>query len=224
MEPRKDELERFKTEINLTEFAASKGYVLDTKESYSNIVVMKSDNDKINISKGNDGHWIYFSWHQEKGGSIIDFVQHLESKNIGHIRKDLRPWIGVDGIKPVIPKTSFKSNVQLVLKDREKVLELYSKFKAAMSHPYLASRAISENTLSDSRFQGRVFIDQKMNAIFPHMDKMGLSGFEIKNNDFTGFSRHGEKSVWMSNCFTNDIYTVICETAIDALSYHQLHQ
>jgi hypothetical protein len=49
-----EELERFKTSINLNEFAASPGYAMDSKESWRNSAVMRHpDGDKI-INAKND--------------------------------------------------------------------------------------------------------------------------------------------------------------------------
>jgi hypothetical protein len=55
------ELDRFKTEINLSHFAASRGYTLDKRESSRNSAVMRhADGDKIIIAREGQ-HWIYFS-------------------------------------------------------------------------------------------------------------------------------------------------------------------
>ena len=72
------------------------------------------------------------------------------------------------------------------------------------------------------RFKGKIFKDSHNNACFPHIDKKGLSGIELKNNEYIGFTKNGEKAVWLSNCYKGDNRLVICESAIDALSYHQL--
>ena len=46
------ELERFKSQINLSEFAASRGYALDRRESSRNSAVMRHpDADKIIIAQ-----------------------------------------------------------------------------------------------------------------------------------------------------------------------------
>ena len=74
-----DELEDFKTEINLTEYAAGQGYVLDRRASSRNSAVMRRDDgDKVMIARGQDRHWIYFSVRDDAdNGTIIDFVQNL---------------------------------------------------------------------------------------------------------------------------------------------------
>jgi hypothetical protein len=56
---RDPELEKFKTEINLSEYAASRGYALIPRESSRASVAMRhADGDKIIIARGEDGHWI----------------------------------------------------------------------------------------------------------------------------------------------------------------------
>jgi hypothetical protein len=45
----------------------------------------------------------------------------------------------------------------------------------------------------------------------------------MKNVGFTGFPSGSEKALWTSNASEDDRRLVICESAIDALSYHALH-
>lgn len=89
-------------------------------------------------------------------------------------------------------------------------------------HPYLLSRGISADTLSDPRFAGMIRQDNRGNAVFPHYDSTGLSGYELKNEDFTGFSRGGEKRVWFSANLGSAERVVVVESAIDALSHADL--
>jgi len=92
----RDELERFKIDINLTEYAATEGYQLDRRASSRNSVVMRPPGgDKIVIARGEDPHWVYFSVRDDTdNGSIIDFIQHRRRCSIGEVRRELRPWIG----------------------------------------------------------------------------------------------------------------------------------
>ena len=51
----RDELERFKTAINLTEYAASQGYQLDKRASSRNSVVMRHPaGDKVVIARNDN--------------------------------------------------------------------------------------------------------------------------------------------------------------------------
>ena len=65
--------------------------------------------------------------------------------------------------------------------------------------------------------------DFRSNAIFPHADKDGPCGYEIKNEGFTGFARGGEKGLSFSAIKSTDTALVIAESGIDALSHAALH-
>ena len=218
------ELECFKTEINLTEYAAAQGYLLDRKESSRNSVSMRNpvSGDKIIIARGQDDHWIYFSVRDDRdNGSIIDFVQKRQGGSLGVVRKVLRVWLGTGYPKPA--PDAFIPRVEKTTRDKQSVIAKFNRMRNVEEHPYLKTRAVGKEILSLERFYGRVRIDQRGNAVFPHFDRQGLCGFEIKNKDFTGFSPGGEKGLWESHVFPKDNRLVIAESAIDALSFHALH-
>ena len=75
------------------------------------------------------------------------------------------------------------------------------------------------NVLSSPRFTGRVRVDRRGNAVFPHFDVSGLCGYEIKNQGFTGFAAGGKKGLWFSHSRPSDRRLVLAESAIDALSH-----
>ncbi|MGK7916370.1 MAG: toprim domain-containing protein [Prochloraceae cyanobacterium] len=111
---------------------------------------------------------------------------------------------------------------QPVTGDRLSVIKAVSGFRVAHEHPYLEKRGIERSTVTSARFMGTVAIDDLGNAIFPHYDQDGLTGYSMKNNNFTGFSSGGTKALWQSNHQKSDRQLLITESAIDALSYHQL--
>lgn len=216
------ELDRFKTEINLSAYAAAQGYVLLKKESSRNSVAMKHSNgDKIIIARGPDQHWVYFSLRDERDhGSIIDFVQQRQGGSLGHVRKRLREWTG--GQAPCPAPELFATEVRPSTPDRQAVIAAWARMRPVEEHPYLKSRGLGKEITDHPRFVGTLKMDQRGNAVFPHYDQEGLCGYEIKNRAFTGFSPGGEKSLWLSQCFAGDDTLVITESAIDALSFHGL--
>ena len=166
MEKRNDELDQFKTRINLAEYAASQGYQLDRRESSRNSAVMRreSDNDKIIIATDTDGHGVYFSVRDKQdNGSIVDFVQRRKGWNLGQTRKELRPWLGVEPVPERIKKPEPSS------KDRQAAMGAFAQMQPqpAGGHPYLLSRGINSETLADPRFVGMIRADQRGNAVFP---------------------------------------------------------
>lgn len=221
-----EELERFKKEINLSEFAASRGYALDRRESSRNSAVMRHPNgDKIVIA-GNEasGDWMYFSIRDDRNnGTIIDFVQHLDGVSLGRVRQILRSWMGSP--RPAgIQLSMFVKDLEPVSHDRAAVVAVWERAKNCFALPYLASRGLGPDVLMLPRFSGRVRVEsQYSNVLFAHYDKGGLCGYEIKNKGFTGFAPGGVKGLWYSQALPTDRQLVFTESGIDALSYHVLH-
>ena len=93
---RSEELEQFKQQINLADYAQSQGYQLDRKKSSQKCLVLKDNQgDKILVGLDQtDNHYFYYSVRDDRdAGSIIDFVQRRKNLNLGEVRKELRPWI-----------------------------------------------------------------------------------------------------------------------------------
>jgi hypothetical protein len=215
-------LESFKT-IDLRAYAAAHGYEFDRKESWRGSSVMRHPNgDKVIIKRGTDGHYVYFSVRTGQGdsGTIIDFIQHRQGFSLGALRKELRSWLG----QPPVPVPDFLP-LRATARDRLKVEAAFAKTRDAVVHPYLEDeRAIPGFLMRDPRFKGRIRIDRRGNAIFPHFDFEGLCGYEIKNRGFTGFSPGGTKGLWRSRMLDEDSRLVFAESAIDALSYAVLFE
>jgi Protein of unknown function (DUF3991)/Toprim-like len=213
------ELESFKTNIDIRAYAAGQGYQLDGKASWRGSSVMRHpvSDDKVIIKRGHDGHYVYFSVRDDRdNGTIIDFVQNRQRLTLGTVRKELRPWIG----QPPVPVPSFPA-LPKTEKDRMKVEAAYARMQDAVNgHPYLErERALPGALLALDRFAGRVRIDARGNAVFPHFDQDGLSGYELKNTGFTGFASGGTKALWLSQRLPDDNRLVFTEGAIDALSH-----
>jgi hypothetical protein len=211
------ELESFKNDIDLRAYAASQGYAIDARESWRGSAVMRhAAGDKIIIKRDADGHFVYFSVRDDGDhGTIIDFAKRRLGLSLGAVRKELRPWIGMAPSAlppyPALPK---------VAKDRLRVYREFARMLDAPLHPYLEKeRGIPAELLASERFIGRIKLDARGNAVFPHFDADGLSGFELKNRNFTGFATGGVKALWVSNTRNDDDCMVFCESAIDALSH-----
>ncbi len=219
---RKEELEKFKTEINLVEYAQSQGYQYITSESSCNSAILRHQNgDKIVVATDTDGHGVYFSVRDDAdNGTIIDFVQNRQNVRLTGVRKELRDWLNEARLQP--SKFRSRDKPQPISRDRLSVIKAVSNFQVAEEHPYLEQRGIKQSILKSDRFMGTVAIDDLGNAIFPHYDRDGLTGYSMKNSNFTSFSPGGTKALWQSNQQPGDRLLVITETAIDALSYHQL--
>lgn len=216
------ELEKFKTEIDLRAFAASHGFVLDRKESWAGSAVMRHPNhDKIVIKRdAASGHYVYFSVRDDSdNGTVVDFAMRQLGVSLGAARKALRTFIGLPS--PIISPYPLLLRID---KDRIRVERAFAQMITATRHPYLeAERAIPREILESRRFVGRIRADTRGNAVFPHFDAEGLSGYEIKNKGFTSFAPGGSKGLWTSHRDQADNRLVLCESAIDALSFAALY-
>lgn len=218
------ELETFKTDVVLPELAASRGYEVDRRASSRNSVVMRHpDGDKIIIARyEGTAHWVYFSVRDDRdNGTTIDFLQNRGIGSLGLVRKTLRDWLGT--ARPSSQLPLFVKELQPVSRDRAGVIAAWEKAEIYASLPYLTGRGLGPEVLDLPLFAGCVRVDRRSNALFPHYDKEGLCGFEVKNKNFTGFASGGVKGLWYSRSQTTDGRLVLVESAIDAMSFHVLH-
>ncbi|MCP3967826.1 MAG: DUF3991 domain-containing protein, partial [Lentisphaerae bacterium] len=230
----RQETDKFKKEINLSEFAASYGYALDTSESYKSVVVMRHETyGKINIEKNSNSHYLYYSYREDRGGSIIDFVKNHQNKTSydEEIRRELRHWTG--NHKPFVSSQSYKKEISTPeksgndrtqkLEDHAQMLKAFKKCTPVNSHSYLENeRQIDKEILSSRRFKGCIYRDQRNNAIFPHVDQHHqVTAFEKRNVDWKQNSK-GKKGLWVSKEHPSDKELSIFESPIDALSHYEL--
>lgn len=211
------EIEVFKREIDLREFAVSLGYEIDPRESWRGSAVLRRGADKIVVRRRTNGHYVFFSVRDERDhGTIIDFLQRRRKVSLGEMRPMLRTWAGGSELPQL-------SRWQPTGKDRLRVTEAYRGMAMASRHAYLErERGIPATVLSSPRFANRMRLDGRGNAVFPHFDRQGLCGYEIKNRGFTGFAAGAEKGLWFSRTRAEDRRLVLAESAIDALSYAAL--
>jgi hypothetical protein len=221
------ELNRFKRDVHLLRYAVERyGYQrnVDGSTRSSHILGHPTTGDKIIVRLAADGHWTYFSVRDEHdNGTVIDFVQRrAPSSSLGDVRKELRHWLGT------APPDRAEWQVLACpapAPNPKRTQDAFEAGRLAKTSWYLESCGLARETLSNSRFAGTWRIGVRDNVLFPHHDDAGaLTGFEMKNRGFTGFSTGGTKSAWQSNALADDRALVVAESAIDALSYCQLHQ
>lgn len=218
-----DELERFKTEINLADYAASQGYELDRKESSRSSLVMRcpANGDKIIVATGEDGHAIYFSVRDDgDNGSILDFImhrQHCTFREACQILRHRTPFPFPTAASSHHPKP------EPIPRDRAALVAQWHRF-APYSGGYLQERGLSAATLA--LVTDRLRLDGRGNAVFRHDDRSGLTGWEVKNRGFTGFAAGGTKAFFAVRAGippqAEPPRLVLAESAIDALSFHQV--
>ena len=212
------ELDAFKREIDLRQFAVSLGYQIDRRESWRGSTVLRRGGDKIVVKRNGNGHYVFFSVRDDDDhGTIIDFLQRRQNRSLGAVRQVLRPWIGRPAISMQFPA------LQPTSPDRMRVECAYRRMSEVRRYPYLEQdRCVPAAVLLSARFVGRIRLDCRGNTVFPHCDAAGLCGYEIKNRRFTGFAAGGEKGLWFSHTRCDDRRLILAESAIDALSHAAL--
>ena len=186
------ELDAFKREIDLRQFAVSLGYKIDRRESWRGSTVLRRGADKIVVKRNGNGHYVFFSVRDDRdNGTIIDLLQKRQNLSLGAVRQILRPWIGRPAISSQFPKLEPTAGP-----DRMRVEGAYRRMADAQRFPYLEQeRCVPAAVLLSPRFAGRMRIDSLGNTVFPHFDAAGLCGYEIKNRGFTGFAAGGQEGL-----------------------------
>jgi hypothetical protein len=220
------ELDRFKSDIHLVQYAIERyGYSRDARESslHSHVLRHANRDDKLVVRRSPDGHWTYFSVRDGRdNGTVVDFVQNRRRSSLGEVRQELRDWLGT-------PRPEFTPQKQpwraASAAERRPPIEAFAAASVVESSPYLHARGLRPETLRDARFAGTWRQDARGNVLFAHKDEAGaITGFEVKNRGFTGFAAGGTKTAWQSVAGPGDRALVVTESAIDALSYHQMHR
>lgn len=212
------EMERFKREINLAEFARTRGYAKEKGSSKNGLILKGLDGDRIVVATNSpDNHGVYFNVHDQKdSGSVVDFVKRRTGLNFLQIRKELRSWLGSwrkeEYARP-FPSTS----------DQQKIMRDVAGMSREPNAFLMKDREISAKILADPRFVNQVLTDSGGRAIFPHYHN-GLTGYEVENLDINGFSPGGERGLWYSHGLGGKSKRItICKSGVDCLSHAQMH-
>lgn len=221
IENRADELERFKADINLSEYLARDGWKLDKAKSSKAYAVMRNGDEKLVVTKAKeDGHYVYCNTGDvSDSGSVIDYVQKRRGLNLGQVRKELRPWIGAQ--PPKVDVQAYQREIQPVERDFARCAAAWEAAGQARPDGYAAKRGLSAATLA--AYAGSIREDAQGRLLFAHsLPGQSVAGYEAKGEGFTGFAKGGQKGLFWAAQQANVKRVVIAETALDALSVAEL--
>ena len=188
------------------------GFQKTAKSTQNSPALKNAKGDHIVIKVQADGAHTFFSPTSDRKGSIYDFVMWQENCDFQAAAEKIRYLLGRK------LERSFNESSPAP-EHREFDREAAKKLKVMTYSKYLESRGIHDTLLQHGRFKGTILIDEHNNAVFPHYRDGQIVGYVKKNYKFSGFSEGGEKLLWKSSQFPEDNRLVVCEAAIDALSF-----
>ena len=213
------ELEKFKREINLAEFATSFGYVKDRDKSSINAPVMRhpETGDKIVVGRDSkDRHYTYFNPNNDgDSGSIIDFVQRRTGETLGHVRKRLRAWLSSPSPAENIP-------VKASHKDTARIASIWERLPKddPRSIRYFGLPPLSTSKLAHWK---KVKYSAKDGAFYFLLnDVSGIAGIEKRTKEEKHIISGSRKGLFSDGDLSTAERILVFESPIDAISYDEL--
>ena len=215
----RNELDRFKTTVDLVAVALALGYREDASDRSRGITILRRDGAKLAVGQ-RSGAWAYRDLHNPSDrGSVVDFLQSRLRLSLGHVRRWLREWSHTSRPEQT---PSFRSAPDHQ-PDRKKVAAVWDAASWDSEHHYLQSRGLNESLMADCFFD-TFRKDKKGNAVFPLYDGSGLCGYEYRNQDLKRMGKDSIRGLWKSNNLKHVNSIVICESPIDCMSHYELYQ
>jgi hypothetical protein len=243
--------QKIKEQVELPELLTHYGYTLKKGEDLGKGKwhVFEGD-DTLVVFKGRGNDWMYFNSHDDRDkGSVIDWmknrvnsgrivgIEQQPGRNVwqtvnDHFRaylnlpEDQRAKLELPPISETAPGEKFQS--------------IYTKDCRPLENTtYLESRGIDKATLQNPQFAGRILNQfhtvQKegmpaktfANTAFPAYHEGRVVGLELKGEGYKGQAPESEfsRSLWLSKLPDGRpaAHMVVAESALDALSYAQMH-
>ncbi|MBC6992186.1 toprim domain-containing protein, partial [Hymenobacter sp. BT491] len=246
------ELDRFKRDIDLVDYAQRQGYTIKKESRRGDWHHLVKDDEHVIVTRKGD-HQVYLNTGDDRdAGSIIDFAKTRggdgHGLNLGQVRQQLREYL--DGAPAPArqyatqyatpPDTAQLSSLPVgdpeeAARQAEEerrtrlIAEVLGVKKELTDRSYLHGRGITDATLDSPAFQGRIFTAQQnehRNTAFPLYNENGLASVEQKNEHYKSLLPLPKNGIWVSHPTdgkdTPVERVVLSESAIDSLSHFQL--
>ncbi|HEX9956072.1 MAG TPA: toprim domain-containing protein, partial [Fibrella sp.] len=245
----KPQLSDYKQQIDLMQFLEMEGFSRDRRKSTRRWPVLENAEGRKLIIGHNQKTNEYFYYNPEDSrdrGTIVDYV--IGKLNIDTATREgwqqLHEFICryTGDLSHLINNRSANAIESQPPKEttRSKAMSTYFRLDPLTNTDYLIEkRGLTVDTIGHRAFIGKIFnkafVSKKtgemvINTVFPMESEQGVTAILLKNDSPTGLvNGHtwGERleSIWVSNLPKGHQpkELLICESPIDALSYHQLH-
>lgn len=242
---------KIKEQVELPELLSHFGYILRKGEHLGKGKwhVFEGD-DTLVVFKGRGGDWMYFNAQDDRDkGSVIDWMKNrvssdriaglgpLPSRNLWQAVNDhFRAYLNLPEAEQ--PRLDLPPIVETA--PGEKFHNIYTQHCRPLENTaYLEGRGITKSTIANPQFAGRIlnqlYTVQKegmpaktyVNTAFPAYHEGRVVGLELKGEDFKGQAPESQftRSLWLSKLPKGRpaAVLVVSESALDTLSYAQLH-
>ena len=228
----REELELFKTQINIADVAQDMGYEIDKKKSTRKSIVLKAGGDVIIVSRNADnGHYIYFNANNPSdAGTIIDFVQQRTGKNLGQVRRLLRQYLQNDnGVQhlQVSSKEYIKNYYKAIDYFTKRWEQIKKKTDESNALRYKNARGLSPITLMTTQYMG--YDEETGKIVFPIFNENGICGLYLTDENMKEkyFAKNSIKGIWADKSIKelkdkDDVKIIITESPIDNLSLKEI--
>ncbi len=243
------QLSDYKQQIDLVQFLETEGFAKDRRKSTRRWPVLENVEGRKLIIGHNQKTSEYFYYNPDDSrdkGTIVDYVigkLNIDTsakegwlqlhEYLGQYRGDLSHMLKN---KPSASPDSQPANEA----NRRNAMSHYFRLDPLTNTDYLMNkRGLIVDTIGHRAFIGKIFNkaftsrktgELVINTVFPMENEQGTTAILLKNDSPTGLvNGHtwGERleSVWVSNLPKGHQpkELLICESPVDALSYHQLH-
>ncbi|GBR25837.1 DUF3991 and TOPRIM domain-containing protein [Komagataeibacter nataicola] len=227
-EAQKRELDELRNAVNCAVVLEKAGFRLDrqaTAQRSARNLKFRRDSEAIIVNHDGKGWW------DPKGdgkGDVFKLVQYLDpSKNLGHVRQELRALIGRSPTLEVVERTKGAGD-----RPRRDPAELWNRRTApgqgTAAWRYLTEiRGLPDHIVAIAGQQGALKEGPHGTAWFGHRDVDGqFTGMEMRGPDYKGFSTGGVgKRLFGFRADGGEAPVtrlVVTEAAIDALSFAAL--
>ena len=228
----REELELFKTQINIADVAQDMGYEIDKKKSTRKSIVLKAGGDVIIVSRNADnGHYIYFNANNPSdAGTIIDFVQQRTGKNLGQVRRILRQYLqnnnGVQHLQ-VSSKEYIKNYYKAIDYFTKRWEQIKKKTDESNALRHKNARGLSPITLMTTQYMG--YDEETGKIVFPIFNENGICGLYLTDENMKKkyFAKNSIKGIWADKSIKelkdkDDVKIIITESPIDSLSLKEI--
>lgn len=224
------ELESFKRGICCARVLEQHGYVWDASESTDASAKYRRDDDLVvvQVAEGLGIGWMAVRGDGGRGGrcgDVISLWQDLTGDSLGRTRVALRRWMGsaapsrtlrpASPSRPRLPPVTFDPGAW----SRQALLR-----EGSAGWVYLTeARGLDPGTIR--RAMGRLREGPYGTVWFLHADPRAPdmpTGWERRGPSFDGYAKSGVKALYFPWQNTGFRRLVLCESAIDALSYAQV--